>query len=109
MPGSEDCWSSDTGHIPVMKTGFDALAAKGFYDKAPYKGREVAIKSLSFTERRPLTRGLRLVGLIQIRAEWTAEVQAALSGQKSMQGALDTAAECGNAVLGTVGPWHPAH
>ncbi len=44
-------------------------------------------------------RGIRLGGFIQIRAEWTAEVEAALNGQKTMQEALDTAVERGNAIL----------
>jgi sn-glycerol 3-phosphate transport system substrate-binding protein len=37
--------------------------------------------------------------MIQIRAEWTAEVEAALAGQKSMKEALDTAAARGNEIL----------
>ena len=33
-------WSTITGYIPVTKSGFDYMKANGFYDKAPYKGRE---------------------------------------------------------------------
>lgn len=38
-------------------------------------------------------------GMIQIRAEWIAEVEAALAGQKPMKEALDTAVQRGNDVL----------
>ena len=36
-------WSTNTGYIPVTKSGFDFMKSNGFYDKAPYKGREIAI------------------------------------------------------------------
>jgi len=38
-------------------------------------------------------------GFIQAGAEWTAGVEAALAGQKTMQEALDTAVERSNAIL----------
>ncbi len=98
-PESEEFWSSNTGYIPVTKTGFANLDQKGFYNDEPYRGREVALQSLTYTEPGPLTRGIRLGGFIQIRQEWVNEVQAALIGKKSMQEALDTAAERGNTVL----------
>ena len=98
-PESEEYWSTNTGYIPVTKTGFDALMAKGFYDNAPYKGREIALKSLTYTEPGPLTRGIRLGGFIQARSEWSNEVQAALQGNKTMQEALDTAVARSNDVL----------
>ncbi len=96
---SEKFWSANTGYIPVTKTGFDALMAEGFYDNPPYKGREIALESLTYTEPGPLTRGIRLGGFIQIRSEWVNEVQAALQGEKTMQEALDTAVERGNGIL----------
>ena len=98
-PESEKFWSSNTGYIPVTKSGFDALMAEGFYDNAPYKGREKAITSLTYTEPGPLTRGIRLGGFIQARKEWANEVQAALQGEATMQQALDTAVERSNAIL----------
>ena len=89
----------NTGYIPVTKSTYDALLAEGFYTKEPYSNRDLAMKSLTFTEPGPLTRGIRLGGMIQIRAEWTAEVEAALAGQKTMKEALDTAASRGNDIL----------
>jgi sn-glycerol 3-phosphate transport system substrate-binding protein len=98
-PESEKFWVSNTGYIPVTKAAFEQLTAEGFYDNPPYKGREVAMKSLTYTDPTPLTRGIRLGGFIQARAEWVAEVEAALAGQKTMQEALDTAVERSNEVL----------
>jgi sn-glycerol 3-phosphate transport system substrate-binding protein len=95
-PESEEFWVSNTGYIPVTKTGYDALLAKGFYNNQPYVNRDIALKSLTYTEPGPLTRGIRLGSFIQIRAEWQAEVEAALAGQKTMQEALDTAVARGN-------------
>jgi sn-glycerol 3-phosphate transport system substrate-binding protein len=89
----------NTGYIPVTKSTYDALLAEGFYAKEPFINRDIAMKSLTVTETGPLTRGLRLGGMIQIRAEWTAEVEAALAGQKTMKEALDTATQRGNDIL----------
>lgn len=98
-PESEEFWSTNTGYIPVTKTGYEALVAKGFYENAPYKGREVALTSLTFTEPGDLTRGIRLGGFIQARKEWKAEVEAAFAGQKTMQEALDAAVARSNKIL----------
>ena len=92
----------NSGYIPVTKSTYDALLAEGFYAKEPFLNRDIAMKSLTWTEPTNLTKGLRLGGMIQIRAEWTAEVEAALAGQKSMKEALDTAASRGNELLARV-------
>ena len=86
----------NSGYIPVTKSTYDALLAEGFYANEPFINRDIAMKSLTWSEPTPLTRGLRLGGMIQIRAEWLAEVEAALAGQKTMQEALDTAVARGN-------------
>jgi sn-glycerol 3-phosphate transport system substrate-binding protein len=92
-------WLTVTGYIPVTNSAFQALTAEGFYDEAPFKGRELAVTSLTWTEPTELTRGIRLGGFIQIRSEWTNEINAALAGEKTMQEALDTAVARGNDVL----------
>ncbi len=89
----------NSGYIPVTKSTYDALLAEGFYAKEPYINRDIAMKSLTWSEPTELTRGIRLGGMIQIRAEWLAEVEAAFAGQKTMQEALDTAAARGNEQL----------
>jgi len=86
----------NTGYIPVTKSTYDALLAEGFYAKAPFINRDIAMKSLTWTEPTELTRGIRLGGMIQIRSEWTSEVEAAIAGRKTMQQALDTAVQRGN-------------
>lgn len=83
----------------MTKTGFQNLKDSGFYDNAPYKGREVAIESLTYTEPGPLTRGIRLGGFIQVRKEWSGEIEAAFADKKSLQEALDAAVERGNAAI----------
>ncbi len=98
-PDSIKFWVANTGYIPVTASAYDSLIAEGFYAAAPYKGREVAIASLTATVPGPLNRGFRLGSMIQHRAEWLSEVQAALSGQKSVQEAYDTSVERGNAML----------
>ena len=86
----------NSGYIPVTKSTYDALLAEGFYAKEPFINRDIAMKSLTWTEPTELTRGIRLGGMIQIRSEWTSEVEAAIAGQKTMQQALDTAVQRGN-------------
>ncbi len=89
----------NTGYIPVTKSTYEALKAEGFYSKEPFINRDIAMKSLTWSEPTELTRGIRLGSMIQIRAEWTAEVEAALAGQKPMKEALDTAVTRGNDLL----------
>jgi sn-glycerol 3-phosphate transport system substrate-binding protein len=86
----------NSGYIPVTKSTYEALKAEGFYAREPFINRDIAMKSLTWTEPNELTRGIRLGSFIQIRAEWTAEVEAAIAGQKTMKEALDTAAARGN-------------
>ena len=92
-------WSTKTGYIPVNDTAYQAMLKQDFWGEAPYKGREKAIVSLTYTEPTELTRGIRLGGFIQARKEWVNEVQAAFAGDKSMQEALDTAVDRSNAIL----------
>jgi sn-glycerol 3-phosphate transport system substrate-binding protein len=97
----------NSGYIPVTKSTYQALLDEGFYAKEPFINRDIAMKSLTWSEPTPLTRGIRLGGFIQIRAEWVAEVEAALAGQKTMKEALDTAAERGNAILARFAQTYP--
>ena len=98
-PDSIKFWVSNTGYIPVTKSAFDQLTKDGFYSAAPYKGRETAIASLTATEPGPLNKGFRLGSMIQLRAEWLSDVQAALAGQMTVQAAYDQSVERGNAML----------
>lgn len=92
-------WSTNTGYVPVTKSGYDFMVKSGFYDKAPYKGREVAIQSLSEGTPTPLTRGMRLGAMPQVRQEVGNALQAIFAGQVSVQDGLDQAASRGNDAL----------
>ena len=89
----------NTGYIPVTTAGFELLKAEGFYEQDMYKGREVAIESLTASEVTPLSRGIRLGNFTTIRAEVRAELEAAFTGQKDIQTALNDAADRSNQVL----------
>jgi sn-glycerol 3-phosphate transport system substrate-binding protein len=92
-------WSTNTGYIPVTKSGFDYMKSSGFYDKAPYKGREVAIESLTASDPTPITRGIRLGNFTQIRAEFANQMQAVFANKESVQEGVDKLVKNGDAVL----------
>lgn len=98
-PESEEWFVTNTGYIPVTIGAFNQLTEQGFYDAAPYAGREIAIASLTFTPPTNLTRGLRIGSMIQTRAEWTSEIAAALNGDVPVQEALDTAVSRSNEIM----------
>jgi sn-glycerol 3-phosphate transport system substrate-binding protein len=98
-PEMAEWWSTVTGYIPVTKTGFDAMKANGFYDKAPYKGRELAIQSLTYTPTSQNTRGIRLGGFTQIRKEVATSLEAIFMQNADVQTELDQAVERSNTVL----------
>ncbi len=96
----EALWfSTVTGYIPVRNSGFEYLSKNGFYEDKKYAGRELAIKSLTATPPSPLSRGIRLGNFTQIRAEIRAELEAAFTGKKDMQTALNDAADRSNQIL----------
>ncbi|MCO5732565.1 extracellular solute-binding protein [Rhizobium sp. SSA_523] len=99
QPDMAQWWSTVTGYIPVTKTGFEAMKKNGFYDKAPYKGRERAIESLTFTPPSDNTRGIRLGSYTQIRKEVSTALEAIFMQNADVQTQLDQAAERGNAIL----------
>src|SRR5581483_8804033 len=69
QPDSALFWSTNTGYIPVTKTGYDYMVQHGFYDDPKYKGREIAIASLTASDEPSATHGTRLGGFLQIRNE----------------------------------------
>ena len=73
---------------------------QGFYGKAPYKGRELAIQSLTASPAEdPAPHGIRLGGLLQIRQEISNGLQAIFIKNEDVQASLDTAADRGNQIL----------
>ncbi len=99
LPQSEEYWSTVTGYIPVTKPGFAFMKAKGFYDKPPYKGREIALESLTASEVTPVSRGVRLGGFLLIRKETQDALQAIFANSMSVEAGLNQAVERGNAIL----------
>jgi len=91
-------WSTNTGYIPITKTGYDYLVKSGFYDKAPYKGREAAIQALTTGEPNKVS-GIRLIAIPQIRQEVGNAMQAVFANKMSVQDALDQAVERSDADL----------
>src|SRR5262249_12086400 len=87
------------GYIPVTKTGFEYMKANGFYDKAPYKGRETAIASLSIPGDPGDPGGIRLGGFIQIRGGGSNALQEIFSGKASGPDARYNGVSRGNAIL----------
>lgn len=98
-PEQAKWWSTVTGYIPVTNSGFEFMKAEGFYDAAPYKGRERAIDSLTFTPPTANSRGIRLGGFIQIRKEVGDALTDIMAGNVGVQEGLDNAVERGNAIL----------
>lgn len=99
QPTEQEWFSGATGYIPVTKTAYKHMLADGYYEKPGYKGREIAITSLSYTPPTPLTRGIRLGNFTQIRAELRSELEAVFTGKKQVQAAIDDAVGRGNTLL----------
>jgi sn-glycerol 3-phosphate transport system substrate-binding protein len=90
---------SSTGYIPVTTKGFELLTAEGFYKDPARAGREVAIASLTASEVVPNSRGIRLGNYTSVRAALRSELEAAFTGKKEMQVAIDDAVKAGNDIL----------
>ncbi len=91
--------AENTGYIPVTTNGFKLLTDEGFYKDPAHAGRELAIASLTATEPGPLTHGLRLGNFTSIRTAIRSELEAAFTGKKDPQVALDDAVAAGNDIL----------
>ena len=98
-PESEEFLSTVTGYIPVTIPGFNYMKAKNFYAAAPFKGREIALESLTASEVTPNSRGIRLGGFIQIRKETRDALQAIFTDKMTVEAGLNQAVERGNAIL----------
>ena len=92
-------WSTNTGYIPVTNSGFESMKASGFYDAAPYKGRELAIESLTYTPPGENSRGIRLGNFGAVRLEVAKAMQSVIFDGVDPQTALDEAAARSNEIL----------
>ncbi|MBE9603918.1 extracellular solute-binding protein [Acetobacteraceae bacterium H6797] len=99
QPAQEMFMVQNTGYIPVTRSGAQAVVDSGFYQQPQNAGREVVMQSLTYTPPGPNSRGIRLGNFTQIRALYATEMQAAFSGQKTMDQALDSIVSEGNKLL----------
>jgi sn-glycerol 3-phosphate transport system substrate-binding protein len=86
-----------SGYLPITKAAYEKTKASGFYEKNPIL--EVPLKELTNKPPTENSRGLRFGGMVQMRDVWAEEIEAALSGQKTVKAALDSAVERGNQML----------
>lgn len=98
-PEMAEWWSTVTGYIPVTNSGFEAMKKNGFYDKPQYKGRELAIESLTATPPSEYSRGIRLGGFTQVRKDTATALEAIFMQNADVQSELDKLAERSNANL----------
>jgi sn-glycerol 3-phosphate transport system substrate-binding protein len=84
----------ESGYLPITKAAYEKTKADGFYEKNPI----LQTPLLELTNKEPTenSRGLRLGNMVQMRALWSEEIEAALAGQKSAKDALDAAVARGN-------------
>jgi sn-glycerol 3-phosphate transport system substrate-binding protein len=75
------------------------MEAAGFYNDPMYKGRELAIESLSYSEPTEYTRGIRLGNYPSIRAEMVKTMQDVLFNNKPVDQALAEFDATGNDIL----------
>ena len=86
-----------SGYLPITKAAYAGTKGSGFYEKNP--GRETPLLQLTLKAPTENSAGLRFGNLVQIRDIWAEEIEAALSGQKTAQKALDDAVARGNQSL----------
>ena len=86
-----------SGYLPITKAAYAGTKASGFYEQNP--GRETPLQQLTLKAPTENSAGIRFGNLVQIRDIWAEEIEAALSGQKSAQKALDDAVARGNQSL----------
>ncbi|OQW61077.1 MAG: sn-glycerol-3-phosphate ABC transporter substrate-binding protein [Proteobacteria bacterium SG_bin9] len=89
----------ESGYLPITKAAYEKTKADGFYEKNPTL--QTPLKELTNKEPTENSRGLRFGNMVQMRDLWAEEIEAALSGQKTAQQALDAAVSRGNAMLRT--------
>ena len=87
----------ESGYLPITKAAYDKVKASGFYQQNP--DRETPLQELTNKPPTENSRGLRFGNMVQMRDDWSEEIEAALAGKKSANQALDDAVARGNQIL----------
>ena len=87
----------DSGYLPITKAAYAKVKASGFYQQNP--DRETPLLELTHKTPTDNSRGLRFGNMVQMRDDWSEEIEAALAGKKSAKQALDDAVARGNQTL----------
>lgn len=98
-PENVEWWSTVTGYIPVTRSAFAAMKAKGFYERPENRGKDLAIESLAWSPVSANTRGIRLGGFSMIRREMSDAMEAIFTNRMSVPAALDRAVTRSNITL----------
>jgi sn-glycerol 3-phosphate transport system substrate-binding protein len=86
-----------SGYLPITRAAYAKTKESGYYREIP--SLETPLLELTNKEPTENSRGLRLGNMVQLRDVWAEEIEAALSGKKSAQDALNAAVTRGNAML----------
>jgi len=92
-------WHTDTGYLPLTRSGYEQVKASGFYKQNV--GADVPIEQMLrgggvLTEN---SRGIRLGGFPEIRNIIQEEMERAFQGQQDAKALLENATRRGNVVL----------
>jgi sn-glycerol 3-phosphate transport system substrate-binding protein len=90
-------WHTGTGYVPITMAAYEMTRKSGFYDKNP--GADLAVKQLTNKPPTGNSKGLRFGNFVQGREAIEEEMEAALTGKKEPQAALDDAVRRGNEIL----------
>jgi sn-glycerol 3-phosphate transport system substrate-binding protein len=92
-------WHTDTGYLPLTRSGYERVKATGYYQQNV--GADVPIEQMlrgggTLTDN---SRGIRLGGFAEIRTILQEEMEKAFQGQQDAKALLENATRRGNVVL----------
>lgn len=90
-------WHQKSGYLPVTLSSYNLTKSKGFYNENP--GYDVAILELNNKSPTNNSKGLRIIGLPNIRNIIEANFESMLSNKMTPKQALDEAVLKGNAII----------
>lgn len=90
-------WHQTSGYLPVTNSSYERTKSQGFYKSN--SGYEIAISELNDKVPTNNSKGLRIIGLPNIRNIVEANFESMLSGKMTAKKALDDAVEKGNAII----------